>query len=59
MKQMVEAQAQQSSYQFARAHPKEFLFAANEVPDLEDAPLKLAREVGRSDDRGIEIWRGV
>jgi predicted TIM-barrel fold metal-dependent hydrolase len=33
--------------QFARVHPKEFLFAANEVPDLEDAPAEIEKYLRR------------
>jgi len=30
-------------YRFAKAHPKEFLFAANEVPDLERATMEIEK----------------
>ena len=33
----------EACYQFARTHPKEFLFAANEVPDLEGATTEIAK----------------
>ena len=33
----------EACYQFARAHPKEFLFAANEVSDLDDAPAAIEK----------------
>lgn len=33
----------EACYQFARAHPQEFLFAANEVPDVEDAPAAIEK----------------
>jgi predicted TIM-barrel fold metal-dependent hydrolase len=38
-----EAFGNEECYQFARAHPKEFLFAANEVPDIEDAPKVIEK----------------
>ena len=31
----------EACYEFAKAHPKEFLFAANEVPDLADATREI------------------
>jgi predicted TIM-barrel fold metal-dependent hydrolase len=33
----------EACYQFARAHPKEYLFAANEVPDLDGATREIER----------------
>jgi predicted TIM-barrel fold metal-dependent hydrolase len=33
----------EACYQFAKAHPKEFLFAANEVPDLPDAAKEIEK----------------
>jgi predicted TIM-barrel fold metal-dependent hydrolase len=33
----------EACHQFAKAHPKEFLFAANEVPDLEDATQEIEK----------------
>lgn len=38
-----QALGNEGCYQFARAHPKEFLFAANEVPDLEGAPQVIEK----------------
>lgn len=34
-------------YRFAQAHPKEFLFAANEVPDLEDTTREIEKYLKR------------
>lgn len=33
----------EACYQFAKAHPKEFLFAANEVPDLDGATAEIEK----------------
>lgn len=33
----------EACYQFAKAHPKEFLFAANEVPDLHGATAEIEK----------------
>jgi len=33
----------EACYQFARAHPKEFLFGANEVPDVEGAAQEIEK----------------
>jgi len=33
----------EACYQFAKAHPKEFLFAANEVPDLNEATQEIEK----------------
>lgn len=33
----------EACYQFARAHAPEFLFAANEVPDLDDATVEIEK----------------
>jgi predicted TIM-barrel fold metal-dependent hydrolase len=37
----------EACYQFARAHPKEFLFAANEVPDIEGATAEIEKYLKR------------
>ena len=37
----------EACYQFARAHPKEFVFAANEVPDLEGASAEIEKYLKR------------
>lgn len=34
-------------HDFAKAHPGEFLFGANEVPDLEGAPQEIERQLAR------------
>ncbi len=34
-------------YDFAKAHPGEFLFGANEVPDLDGAPKEIERQIAR------------
>ena len=33
----------EACYEFARAHPREFLFAANEVPDVEGATAEIEK----------------
>ena len=38
-----QALGNEQCYRFAQAHPKEFLFAANEVPDLEDATEEIEK----------------
>lgn len=38
-----DAHGNERCYQFAKAHPKEFYFAANEVPDLDDATREIER----------------
>ena len=37
------AYGNEACYQFARAHPKEFRFAANEVPDVEGATAEIEK----------------
>lgn len=39
----VKALGNEMCYQFARAHPKEYYFAANEVPDLNDATQEIEK----------------
>jgi predicted TIM-barrel fold metal-dependent hydrolase len=38
-----QALGNEACYRFAKAHPKEFLFAANEVPDLEGATTEIEK----------------
>ena len=37
----------EACYQFAKAHPKEFLFGANEIPDLDDAVGEIEKWLKR------------
>jgi predicted TIM-barrel fold metal-dependent hydrolase len=42
-----EALGNEACWRFARAHPRLYRFAANEVPDLDDAKAEIERYLGR------------